>query len=195
MTKKLLILLFLFSSLNIFAQKQKNPKLDWIKESDTMREKKQIRAEIILKNEDTLKTHIKVRTNLFDSTLLDEHSINKVIKSITNGVIIKYSAEEIKKIRFIDFKNNERVFVAFSDQLAELLFDGKIEWTRLHSSSGFIDILTNKRLNQFVMLSVLNNNRNQLRKITILRPDLLPLIDSMSLSFKDIFILLEKYNE
>lgn len=175
------------------------PKLEWIKQNDSLRENKQIRAEIIFKNGDTLKTHIKVGTLLFDSNKIDELSINKKITSISNGEKIKFKAEVIKSMRFIDLNSRERFFEINGEELVELLYKGKISWFRRYYSDAYGSLsasnyFVNKELKQGINLGMIGRRKNLL-EITKTRPDLIPFVNNMEINDEQILILLKKFDK
>ena len=175
-------------------------KNDWIRASDSLREKKIIRAEIIDVNGDTLKTHIKVTTNLFYSKLINELSIIKNIKTILNNVSTKYEAKDLKSLRFIDLKNVERLFLSNGKEMVELLFDGKIRWFRLfyQDSSGNVsafDFMTNIETKQNANLGLFNNKRKKIKELTLSRPDLISMIENLEMNDENILEILKKFNE
>lgn len=184
------------TSLTIISKVKK----DWIKEPDSLREKKQVRAEIITINGDTIKTHIKVTTNMFNAKLINELCIIETIKSISNDIIIKYNSKDITSLRFMDFKDVERLFVSNGKQMVELLFDGKIRWFRLfyQDSSGAVsafDYMINADLKKNANLGLFNSKVKKIKELTVNRPDLIPLIENMKMDDENILILLKKYNE
>lgn len=175
-------------------------KNDWIRANDSLREKKIIRAEIINVNGHTLKTYIKVTTNLFDSKLINELSILKNIKTISNNLITKVEAKELKSLRFIDLKNKERLFLSNSKEMVELLFDGKIRWFRLYfqDSSGSVsafDFMTNIETKQNANLGLFNSKRKKIKEITLSRPDLISMIENSEMNDENILEILKKFNE
>lgn len=175
------------------------PKLEWIRQNDSLRENKQIRAEIIFKNGDTLRTHIKVSTRLFNSNTIDELSINKKITSISNGEKIKFRADVIKTVRFIDLNSKERFFEINGEELVELMYKGKICWFRRYYPDAYGNLsasnyFVNKELKQGISLGMISR-RNNLLEITKTRPDLIPFVKNMEINDEQILILLKKFDK
>lgn len=161
--------------------------------------KNTVRAEIILVNKDTLYTNIKVSTNLFDSDLINELSLNKKISVVEKDTETIYQAQEIKQIVFTDFKGKERTFVLSGKQLIEKLFDGNIKWFRYYSSnsSGNVssgDFMVNEG-KETIGISYLFNTKKNLKKITIAKPELIPLIESLKINDSNILEILKKYDQ
>lgn len=181
---------------------QKNtaePKVDWITSYDSLRESNKIRAEIVLKNGDTLRTHIKVKTLFLDPSHFDEMSIVDKVTTINNKEKVKYFPEEINRIRFIDYKGIERIFVSNNSNLLELLLDGKIRWYRAYrlaynGNRSSVDFIIETITNKQVILALLTNRRKKLLEITSSRPDLIPTIENMKMSNETIRDVLIKYN-
>lgn len=163
-------------------------------------DRKQVYAKIVFKNGTVLRTYIKTKTNIFDSDRLDEISIVTRVVAINNKEKVRYKAKEIDSMKFVDYNYNYRVFFGDGKGLQEVLYDGKIKWYRMYwrdtnYSTHTADYMYNTELKQLFNLSLFNNRRKKFREMTILRPDLLPFIDEMSIEDKYILQLLNKYED
>lgn len=165
-----------------------------------LRDRKQVYAKIVFKNGTILRTYIKATISIIESDRLNELSIDTRVVAIDNDEKVRYKAEEIDTMKFVDYNYNYRIFVGIGKGLRELLFDGKIKWYRIYSQGSdyminSTDYMYNTELNQSFFLGAFNNRRKKFREMTILRPDLLPFIDEMSIEDKYILQLLDKYED
>ncbi|CAM3938360.1 hypothetical protein FLAN108750_00185 [Flavobacterium antarcticum] len=165
-----------------------------------LRDVKQVYAKIVFKNGTILRTYIKTRTSILDSERLDELSIDRRVVVIDNNEKVRYKTEDIDSIKFVDYKYNNRVFVGVGEGFREVLYDGKIKWYRMYSYGtnykiNSSDFMYNTEINQWFYLGAFTNRRKKFREMTILRPDLLPFIEEMSIEDKYIVKLLYKYEK
>lgn len=117
---------------------------------------KTVNARIITLDNDTLRTRVKVTTNMFDPTLIYGSSFTTKIKTITeDDKKVNIEASTVKELSFDDFNGKRRVFVNNSQDkksLNEHMFNGKVlDWYRGYTAStggetGF-DFLFNKITN------------------------------------------------
>ena len=96
---------------------------------------KTIDAKIITFDNDTLRTKVKIATNMFDPTLIYGSSFSPKVKTVNDeGKKVVMEASQIKELSFTDFNGKNRVFVNNSENkksLNEHLFNGKIlDWYR-----------------------------------------------------------------
>lgn len=117
---------------------------------------KTVNARIITFENDTLRTRVKVTTNMFDPTLIYGSSFTTKIKTLTeDNKKANVEASTVKELSFDDFNGKRRVFINNSQDkksLNELLYNGKVlDWYRGYTAStggetGF-DFLINKITN------------------------------------------------
>ncbi len=117
---------------------------------------KTVNARIITLDNDTLRTRVKVTTNMFDPTLIYGSSFTTKIKTIAeDGKKGNIEASIVKELTFDDFNGKRRVFVNNSQDkksLNEHMFNGKVlDWYRGYTptnggENGF-DFLFNKVTN------------------------------------------------
>jgi hypothetical protein len=85
---------------------------------------REIPAEIIKVNGDTIKSNIRVEVNIFNKNLLNEQSITKAVKIVdVSGNKTKISAKDIKKLTFTDFNDSERIFVSDGKSMREMIYE------------------------------------------------------------------------
>lgn len=122
---------------------------------------KTVNARIITLDNDTLRTRVKVTTNMFDPTLIYGSSFTTKIKSITeDNKKVNIEASTVKEISFEDFSGKRRVFVNNSQDkksLNEHLFNGKVlDWYRGYTASSGgetgVDFLFNKTTNTGIQI-------------------------------------------
>lgn len=163
-----------------------------------------INAKIIKNNNDTIFSKIRIKTNMFNSKLID-------VKSILHSLILvddkekryaKIRASEIKRLEFTDFKYQERTFVNDGNQLQELVYDGnRIKWMHsfsVNSYDGSI-IIFNRFVNEkgvytanaLFRKSIVNN----LKKATESKPNLINENEETNLKDEDILRILMLYDE
>ncbi len=160
-----------------------------------------IRADMVLMSGDTLHTNIKVPTNLFDSTMINELYVTEGITTFENGKKKKFAPQEVVRLSFTDFKGHDRVFIGNGkSDLIELMFDGhKVKWYRAYyqdasyAVSG-VDILVNDK-GETVFRGLFSGLRKILKEITASRPDLIPMIDNMKKDDWGIRAVLTEYEK
>lgn len=118
---------------------------------------KTVDAKIITFDNDTLRTKVKITTNMFDPSLIYGSSFTPKIKTVdSDGKKVTMEATTIKELSFNDFNGKKRVFVNNSENkksLNEHLFNGKVlDWYRGYMATnggenGF-DFLFNKITNK-----------------------------------------------
>ncbi|WP_333854041.1 hypothetical protein [Epilithonimonas sp.] len=101
---------------------------------------KTVNARIITLDNDTLRTRVKVTTNMFDPTLIYGSSFTTKIKTITDDdKKVNIEASTVKELSFDDFNGKRRVFVNNSQDkksLNEHIFNGKVlDWYRAYTAS------------------------------------------------------------
>jgi len=99
-----------------------------------------VNARIITLDNDTLRTRVKVTTNMFDPTLIYGSSFTTKIKTITDDdKKVNIEASTVKELSFDDFNGKRRVFVNNSQDkksLNEHIFNGKVlDWYRAYTAS------------------------------------------------------------
>lgn len=164
-------------------------------------QKKEILSEIITINNDTIKSKIIVVVHLFDNTLINELSVTKTVHVMNNqNIKNKISAKKIKKLTFIDFKNNERIFINDGNKLKEVIYEGLIKCYITYSSNAYNSILgsidfydeTGKR----VIVGPFSSSTDALKKAVKKDPELVTMIDKSELSHhKTIKLVLQKYDQ
>lgn len=163
-------------------------------------DRKQVYAKIDFKSGATLWTYIKASISIIEPERLNELSIDQKVTAINGKEKTRYDAADIKRIAFIDFRYNERIFVGFSNSLHELLFDGKIKWYRIYSQGSnykidHVDYMYNTELEESFFLGVFNNRRKKLKEMTVLQPDLVPYIEEMRIEDQTLSFLVRKYEK
>ena len=118
---------------------------------------KLVDVKMITFNNDTLRTKVKIVTNMFDSSMIYGSSFSPKIKTVNpEGKKVNMEASEVKALLFTDFNGKSRVFINNSPNkktLNEHLFNGKIlDWFRGYMATnggenGF-DYLFNKVTNK-----------------------------------------------
>ena len=96
---------------------------------------KLVDVKMITFNNDTLRTKVKIVTNMFDSSMIYGSSFSPKIKTVNpEGKKVNMEASEVKELLFTDFNGKSRVFINNSPNkktLNEHLFNGKIlDWFR-----------------------------------------------------------------
>lgn len=181
--RKLLCSLFCFLSIGVIAQIS-------------------VDATIVEGVNDTVSAKLRVWNLLFTSKTIDERSFNKtlVLLDENNKRNKKLKARDVQYLRFIDFKNQERVFVNDGKLLKELVYDGRIKWYRTTSSNPFNGSIEHQNYmisesgEQFNFFGLFDNNRNNLKEITRDKPELAEQIDEMKLTIENFENILRMYD-
>ncbi|CAL2075471.1 Peptidyl-prolyl cis-trans isomerase ppiD [Tenacibaculum sp. 190524A02b] len=136
---------------------------------------KTIPVEIILKNKDTLKGEMKVKTNLFDKQLIYPSSFNgKVIFYNSVGEKTKIKSKEISELTFTDFKGKNRKFIKikeFKNHIVELIYSNKVRWYKHYYYDSYnhtentVEELFDENGKQF-SIGLFNSYRKKMRKFT-----------------------------
>lgn len=159
----------------------------------------EIPAEIITANNDTVKTKIVVKVDMFNKNSLYLASlVRKVITVNSSGTKTMLSPKSIKQLKFTDFQKSERVFKNNGDKLREVLHEGVLkayldyfvgQYGLPNSNIDFYDE-TGKR----VKIGPLTTPIRVLKKLVKEKPELIAIIDSDNLSFENkVKIVLQKY--
>lgn len=175
--KYLLTLLFLASIGSIQAQK------------------KEIIAQIIMQNNDTINSKIIVDVNFFDQTMVNELSIIHKIKILdSNGKKIKLEAKEVKELKFTDLKNKKRTFkFDGKKQLREVIYEGKTKAyyeysANLYDGSKIIHIEFYYENGERVKAGAFSSSKATLKKIVQDNETLLKFIDETKLTHEETII-------
>lgn len=163
-------------------------------------ERRTLHADLVLISGDTLHTNIKVPTNMFDSQMINELYVTEKVTTFENGVKKVYIPAEIEILTFTDPKGRKRTFLNNGAQdLIERLYNGKIKWFRTFyqgASYGVqsTDLMVNEA-NETIQTGMFKNLKNNMKKITARRPELIPMIDNMEKTDQGILHILREYDK
>ncbi|OCB77974.1 hypothetical protein [Flavobacterium crassostreae] len=156
-------------------------------------QKRDIPAEIILIDGDTINTEISVGVNLFNKDFINELSIIKSVKLVhdINGKT-KILAKEIKKISFTDFKNSQRVFVADNKKLREMIYENIVKCYIYYMANPY----DGSKVAQFEFYDEDGKKARNLKKAVKEKPEILDIIkNSKELNYATIQFILKKYED
>lgn len=159
-------------------------------------------AEIILIDSDTINVKVEVVTNIFWPDKINELSINKVMRAVVNNSIVKLYAEDIQQLKFVDFKNNDRLFIQKDGWLQEQKFSGKkINWFRDYRRNSYdasiimYDLIVNEFGEKIYFDPGGMSKRKQLKQIIKHYPKLIPFVDTMKMNDESYLELMIIYEE
>ncbi len=159
--------------------------------------------EIITKYNDTINSKLKVRTHLLTPDVIDIGGIiDGLIYKNSQGKKMRISPINIRRLRFTDLQNKERIFYNDGTKtLNELMYQGKIRWYRTFSTSTYdghliiYDCFENEHYER-ACGSFNLGIKAKLKEITRRsRPDLEDFIDRMKMEHDIIIFILKKYDE
>jgi hypothetical protein len=166
---------------------------------------KYVDAVIIKSDNDTIKSKMKVSTNIFYKNLIDEKSFYRVLLLLDENdkKKEKIKAIEVKKLLFTDFEGKQRIYVSVGKTLGQLMFDGKkIKWIRdilvnaYDGSVSYSDYLVDKSGEEYRFNGLFLNPRKRLIEATKSKPELATLItDTDRFSDENVLNILQKYDE
>lgn len=154
---------------------------------------REIPAEIILIDGDTIYTKISVNVNLFNNDFINELSIINSVKLVQdiNGKT-KILAKEIKKITFTDFKNSQRVFVAENKKLREMIYENIVKCYVSYTAN----LYDGSKVAQFEFYDEDGKKVRNLKKAVKEKPEILEIIkNSKELNYETIRYILKKYED
>lgn len=156
-------------------------------------QKREINAEIINFNNDTIKTIMMVRVNLFNNLMINELSFIKKITTIdTTGNKTNIPAKLIKKLTFADFANRVRTFkYDGKKQLLEIIYDGKHKAFVTYAANpydgsivSYIDFYNTE--GKRIKVGAFKTSKSALKKVVQTRPDLVKFIDESNLTHYEV---------
>lgn len=162
-------------------------------------------AKLIYNINDTIDCKIRINYNFLNKKYLDDAEYFKGITIVNEegNTVEKIPAMYIKQVSFVDIYGIERVYLNNGAYFKQLYFNGlKIKWFRtmtvdLWNGPSFQEYLINKNGRIFAMESL--RIKKRLKEATISKPELVSLIDSISIWQKniddDILKVLKKYEE
>jgi len=183
-TSKLLSIIFISFSSLAFSQKY----LDAI---------------IVKKNNDTIKSKMRVSTNIFQKDLINEASFYRTIFLVDeNGKKKeKIKAVDVNELKFTDFYGNNRTYLNGGRTLKELVYDGKkIKWyrnlsTNLYDGSiQYFDYLIDNNGQEYKM-GLFNNSKKKLIEATKSKPELASEIENTKMTYSNMLLIIKKYDE
>jgi len=162
---------------------------------------KYLDARIISQNNDTIYSKIKIRTNMFDKKLIDENSFYRTILLLDeNGKKkAKINATEVKELTFVDLNGKNKIYVNNGKALMRVIFNGKKIKLYYEISSNLYD--GSISLSEYMIdengkeyrRQFLSGYKRVLLEVTKSKPELIAEIENTPLTFANVILILEKY--
>ena len=155
-------------------------------------QKREIPAEIIMMNGDTIRTEIIVQVNMFNTDVINELSLINSVKLVHDfNKKTKIPAKEIKKLVFKD-KNTEKVFVNDGKKLKEMIYENILKCYIYYMANSY----DGSKIAQFEFYDENGKEVRNLKKAVKEKPELVELINNSKLSsYATIRFVLKKYED